>query len=223
MRSFIVLRLASLSIAACGLLFANRAAAADDTQQPPSPATAQSPRPAEAPKAAQVPREDAGDHPAPNSIFAEGLGAGLLYSINYERMLADEVGVRLGFGYWSVGASQTSPSGQTSTASASVITIPITASYVGIRGGKHSLELGGGATIAIWSGSASGVGTSSSGSGAKPLGVAMVGYRLHPVDRAGFQFRVGLMAVMGQGAGINADPSNFGVLPWGYLSLGASF
>jgi hypothetical protein len=74
------------------------------------------------------------------------------------------------------------------------------------------------------SGSASGIGASASGSGVSPYGVALVGYRLHPVDGAGFQFRVGLMALAGNGLALSSpDPSKFGVLPWGYISFGASF
>jgi hypothetical protein len=138
-------------------------------------------------------------------------------------MVADEVGVRVGFSYTSIGASATA-GGQTANASATFITVPITASYIGIRGRSSSLELGGGTTIAYASGSASGVGASASGSGVMPYGVAMVGYRLHPVDHAGFQLRVGLMAIIGQGLALsNPDPKSLGVLPWGYLSLGTSF
>ena len=56
-------------------------------------------------------------------------------------------------------------------------------------------------------------------------GDALVGYRIHPVDGAGFQFRIGLMALVGRGLSLSAeaDPTDIGVLPWGYLSLGASF
>jgi hypothetical protein len=216
MRTSIASRAFGLSIASIAALATTPAAADDSAPQPA--AAPQAPPSGEAPRAPA----DEGDHPSPNSIYLEGLGAGLLYSINYERMVVDEVGVRLGFSYTSFGASATS-GGQTTSASSSFITIPITASYIGIRSRKHALELGGGATIAYASGSASGVGASSSGSGAMPYGLVMVGYRLHPVDRAGFQFRVGLMALGGQGLGFSNDPRNFGVLPWGYLSLGASF
>ena len=75
------------------------------------------------------------------------------------------------------------------------------------------------------SGSASGIGASSSGSGFGALGNAMVGYRIHPVDGAGFNFRVGAMALMGKGVSLSntADPAAFGMIPWFYLSLGASF
>ncbi len=93
-----------------------------------------------------------------------------------------------------------------------------------MRGRKSSLELGAGASLNFASGSASGLGASASGSGMAPYGVAMVGYRFHPVDGPGFQFRVGLMALAGNGLGLsNRDATEIGVLPWGYMSMGASF
>jgi hypothetical protein len=52
----------------------------------------------------------------------------------------------------------------------------------------------------------------------------MVGFRLHPIDHAGFNFRVGAMALGGEGLGLqNPNPNSFGFIPWGYISLGASF
>jgi len=161
--------------------------------------------------------------PAPNSIYVEGLGAGLAYSLNYERLVIDDVAVRGGFSYLSMGASA-SVNGQTSSASATWLSFPITASYIGIRSGKHALELGGGATLTHTSAAASGFGSSASGSGMSALGTTMVGYRIHPVGGAGFHFRVGLMGLFGQGLGLSSpDPTKFGMLPWAYLSLGASF
>jgi hypothetical protein len=161
---------------------------------------------------------------APNSIYAEGLGAGLAYSLNYERLVVDDVAVRAGFSYMSFGASTTMSNGETIGASATFMTFPITASYLGVRSGKHALELGGGTTLMSASGSASGIGASSSGSGFGALGNAMVGYRFHPIEDAGFNFRVGTMALMGKGVGFSVtDPTAFGVMPWFYLSLGASF
>jgi hypothetical protein len=169
--------------------------------------------------------DDSHHHPAPNSIFAEGLGAGLAYSINYERLVLDELAVRVGFSYLSVGASATDSSGSTTTASATFVSFPITASYLGIRSGKHALELGGGTTLTYTSASAGTLGVSSaSGSGLTPFGVLMVGYRLHPVDHAGFQFRIGAMALAAKGLGFSStNPDSFGVLPWAYMSMGASF
>jgi hypothetical protein len=223
MRSITSIQAVGLFVAFGGFVTPS-VAKAEDTASPvtaPQPASTAPPAP---PAGEAPPAKAAGENrPAPNSVYVEGLGAGLVYSINYERMVADEVGVRVGFSYLSFGATA-SAGGQTSSASASFVTIPITASYIGVRRRSSSLELGGGATIAYASGSASGVGASASGSGMTPYGVAMVGYRLHPVDHPGFQLRVGLMALVGQGLALsNADPRALGVLPWGYLSLGASF
>lgn len=170
---------------------------------------------------ADAPRTD--NKPAPNSVFLEGLGAGLFYSINYERRVIDDLGVRAGFGYVSLSASGATAAGQAS-ASASYLTIPITASYLGIRGRRSGLELGGGTTLAYASGAASSGVTSVSGSGMTAFGTLLVGYRLHPVDHAGFQFRVGVMALAAKGLSLsNPDPNSFGVLPWFYMSGGASF
>jgi hypothetical protein len=184
--------------------------------------TAQRPVESAAPQAAQ-PRSQ--PKLAENSIFIEGLGAGGLYSLNYERMVADEVAVRAGFSYLSIGMSASGSNGQTSGASATLMTFPLTASYLGVRSGKHALELGGGATLISASGTASGTGVSASGSGFGALGTAMVGYAIHPVEGAGFNFRIGAMALMGKGVSLSSgsDPTAFGFAPWGYLSLGASF
>jgi hypothetical protein len=180
-------------------------------QRPMDTATPVAPQRAEAPK------------PAPNTIYAEGLGAGILYSINYERMVLDDLGVRAGFSYVSFGASST-VNGQTTGASASLMTVPITLSYTGVRAGKHALELGGGATLAFASGAGSAGVSSASASGMLPYGTAMVGYRIHPIDHAGFNFRVGAMAIAGKGLSFStSDPAAFGMIPWIYLSMGASF
>ena len=158
--------------------------------------------------------------PAPNSVFLEGLGAGMYYSVNYERRVIDDIGVRLGFGYVTLSAAAGGAESK-----ASYLTIPVTASYLGVRGRRSGLELGGGATLAYTSGAASAGVTSASGSGMQGIGTAMVGYRLHPVDGAGFQFRVGVMALVGKGLSFSTDydPESIGVLPWFYLSSGASF
>jgi hypothetical protein len=180
--------------------------------------------PATAPEAAAAKKETPSDRLAPNTIYAEGLGAGLAYSLNYERVVVDNLAVRAGFSYLSFGAS--AGMGENSvSASASFLMFPITASYLGVRSGKHALELGGGTTLISASGTGSGFGMSASGSGMTALGTAIVGYRIHPIDGAGFNFRVGAMALMGKGLGLSnaKDPEAFGVLPWPYLSLGGSF
>jgi len=184
-------------------------------------ASAEGEAPVDAASIAEAEQADDTDtrSPAKNGLFLEGLGPGILYSLNYERLVIDELAVRLGFSYWSVTASATSSAGS-AEASASFFTVPMTVTYVGLRG----LEVGGGMTLMHASGAGSTVGASASGSGFAPLGTLLVGYRLHPVGSAGFQFRVGGMAMMGEGLSLSADnPGGFGVLPWLYLSAGAGF
>jgi hypothetical protein len=155
------------------------------------------------------------DPRAPNALFLEGLGAGLFYSVNYERILFDAVSARVGFGFMHLGAAGLS---------ANYFFVPITASYIGVHSGRSALELGAGVTVAAVTGSASGIGLSASGSGAVPLGQVLAGYRYHPLGDAGFQFRVGIEAIFGEGVGFSGSTgTSIGVLPWPYLSLGAGF
>ena len=57
-------------------------------------------------------------------------------------------------------------------------------------------------------GAANAAGVSTSGGGVVPYGVALVGFRLHPVVPAGFQLRVCFNALIGNGLGLqNPDPS----------------
>jgi hypothetical protein len=155
------------------------------------------------------------DRDANNSFFLEGGGPGLLYSVNYERIVENDWGLRVGLSYTSISASAGG-----SSASAQFTAIPVIASYLGLREGNHILELGAGATGIYASGAASGTGIAASGSGMTALGTVMVGYRRQPVN-GGFQFRVGMEALAGKGLALsNPDPNSFGVLPWVYMSLG---
>ncbi len=157
------------------------------------------------------------DRDANNSFFIEGGGPGLLYSLNYERIVENDYGLRVGFSYTSISASAGG-----SSASATFMTIPVIASYLGMRGGNHVLELGAGGTIIYADGAASGTGIAVSGSGMTAVGTALIGYRRQPPD-GGFQFRIGLEALIGKGLALsNPDPNAMGVLPWMYMSLGFS-
>jgi len=150
-----------------------------------------------------------------NSIFVEGLGPGLLYSFNYEHLVVPDCGVRAGLCYSSFSATS-----GTSTASVDFMTFPITASYLGISGGSHVLELGGGMTLFYASGSAKGVGMSASAPGMGVLGDVIIGYRIHPRN-GGVQFRIGFNGLFGKGLGFDVkDPTANGFLPWFYISLG---
>jgi hypothetical protein len=161
------------------------------------------------------------NRPSPNSVSVEVLGAGIDYSVNYERVLLDQLALRAGLSYLSF---QPVSAPGTSSATVTYVTVPVTASYIGLRKGPSSLELGGGGVFIYTSAAASALGVSASASGVLPEGVAMVGYRLHPVDHAGFQFRIGAIAIFGPDLGLQAaNPGAFGVIPSGYISFGASF
>jgi hypothetical protein len=159
----------------------------------------------------------ADDRDANNSFFVEAGGPGLLYSVNYERIFENDFGLRVGVSYASLSAS----AGSTS-ASAAFLTVPVIASYLGLHGGNHVLELGVGATGIYASGSGSSGPFAGSGSGMTAVGTALIGYRRQPAN-GGFQFRVGLEALVGKGLALsNPDPNSLGVLPWMYMSLGFS-
>jgi hypothetical protein len=163
------------------------------------------------------------DRDAKNSIFLEGGGPGLAYSLNYERVFENDFGLRVGFSYLSASGTATG-GGTTASGSVSFWAVPVMANYLGISSGNHALELGAGATIIGFNGAGS-VGTiAGSGSGTVVLGSAILGYRRQPPG-GGFQFRIGVEALVGKGLGLsdsNRDPNSVGVLPWAYLSLGFS-
>ncbi len=159
-----------------------------------------------------------GERTAANTIYGEVLGGGLLYSLNYDRLIIDQLAVRAGFSYISITASSTS-GGETSSASVSSIQIPVGANYVGLYSGSHGLETGLGATLVYASGSGSSIGYSTSASGVGGFGTINVGYRLQPVD-GGFNFRIGGQILFGKGFG---EDGGWGVFPWGYMSFGYTF
>ncbi len=153
-----------------------------------------------------------------SSLFIEAGGPGLLYSVNGE-LLDGDFGLRAGFSYQPLSA--TGSSGGSGSASVSLFTVPILASYLASFG-SSALEMGGGATIIKAGGAASGYGLAVSGPGSTVLGTAILGYRHQPAD-GGFQFRIGIEALVGKGLALkNPDPNKLGILPWMYLSIGYS-
>lgn|GEM_PF-1738880 len=157
---------------------------------------------------------------ARNSIWVEGLGNALLYSINYERMVIDDLGVRVGLSYLSFEAAAGD-----SSASAKFYMFPFAVSYLGVASENktHALELAAGATLIHASAASDGVGISTKGSGVAGYGTFSIGYRIQPA-KGGFQFRVGTLGIFGPGLGFSSkDPGKWGVIPWPYLSLGGTF
>jgi hypothetical protein len=199
-----------------GLLAASSASAdpAASGVSPPAPVPSAPAAEAPAPPVSQPEEERTSN----NAFYAEGLGPGLFYSINYDRSFGDFAG-RIGFGYVSVSAGASDSTGQVqASASASFITVPITVSYLGIGSKTNMLELGAGATIAhVGAGGSTFEAkstTSASESATFVLPVAMVGYRYQPPN-GHFIFRAGVSPLFAGSA--------LPVLPWPYLALGGTF
>lgn len=168
------------------LLTAAASAQANIDPEPAQP-TAQ---PASAPMMmapAQQPQDGVGfqmEKPAAqNSLYLELGGSSLAYSLNYERFVRPDVAIRVGFSYMSVTATA-----GTDSASASWLTIPVMAEYLGIHSGSHALELGAGVDFMYFSGKASTFDDSVMASGVFPVGAATIGYR-YSDPKGGFLFR----------------------------------
>jgi hypothetical protein len=144
---------------------------------------------------------------ANNALYVELLGAGLFYSINYDRRIGD-LALRGGLMYFSLSSGTTSTG---DSASASWVGVPLSVSY-NIGSVKHSFEVGAGITIHHISGTASSLGVESTGSATQVLGHAILGYRYQP-PQTGFFLRAGLSPIVGSGV----------FLPWPHCGLGATF
>ncbi len=162
-----------------------------------------------APATTPLADETAVDSPA-NVVFFEAFGNGLLYSVNYERLVAPlHVGLRAGASYFSYRVARESASGNFTIAS-----FPLVASYY-VGRGHHRLELGLGGTILHVGVSRDSTGTSFAGAGTG-LGVAVtavVGYRYFPRAR-GITFGIGFTPL------VRAEK---GFLPWGGANVGYVF
>lgn len=75
-----------------------------------------------------------------NAVFVELLGNGGLYSLNYERMLTDHLGLRVGYAAWD------SPLLFEGSPPDRYRTLPVSVSYL-LGAGERKLELGGGITF----------------------------------------------------------------------------
>lgn len=172
----------------------------------------------------------AATQPAQNTVYAEAaLFGNLMYSINYERRVLDDLGLHAGVGSFSYSTFSFPASGM---ATSRYLTVPLTVSYLGLRGRRSGLEVGGGMIFTQRIGCDRADSAHACGGSSRPLVTAFIGYRLHPVD-LGFNFRVGVMLIGGKGlltkpGDLTVDydfehGDTFGVIPSLYLSAGASF
>lgn len=149
---------------------------------------------------------------AANTIHFELLGNGILYSINYDRLINHNFSARVGYMYLSAEATSSDPNDPTKV-TFSMSLIPVTASYL-MGPGNHRLELGGGPVIAFVSADINDGVQGISGSGLASI-VGIIGYRYQPMD-GGFNFRAALTPHY-----VPNGDTHF--LPWGGISLGYTF
>ncbi len=126
---------------------------------------------------------------APNAIYLEILGSGLVPSINYDRMIGNSFAVRVGVGYLPLGTVVSDSAD--GPISASITTVPVGLSWFPFSGPNSApaskLEIGVSAFYAnvvakSFSNTAAGSGIGFGG---------ILGYRLEPSD-GGFLLRVAL-------------------------------
>jgi hypothetical protein len=143
---------------------------------------------------AVVTAQEGAAEPRPHSaVYAELLGQGLLYSLNYEYLLSNHVSLRAGFTSWSLPTFPFLPGNMTFTG------FPLMVNYLAGEGSNH-LELGVGiipGTVSF-TGEETFFGSNISGSKTVVIGTGTFGYRLQPPE-GGFIFRIGLVPLIGSG------------------------
>jgi hypothetical protein len=142
------------------------------------------------------------DRTAYNAFYIEGLGPGGFYSLNYDRLLGENVAVRIGASYYFVEAL---------SAKAHFVHFPLVLSGL-IGAPDHKFEFGIGIVPVYASGAVGGSTYKVYGDGFAAVGTGVLGYRYQPED-GGFMFRVGFTPLFNDKA----------FLPWGGLSLGTSW
>jgi hypothetical protein len=174
-----------------------------------APAAAEAPSPSPPAVASSDATANAPERTAVNDVFFEAAGSGLLYSVNYERIIPSlRIGLRGGASYFTWAVSSYGKSGNLT-----LVSFPLVASYyLGWR--SHNIQLGLGATI-LYTGAASdsqGVKFDAERSGAGLAANAVVGYRYMPHD-GGISFGAGFTPLL--------RTSKF--LPWGGANVGYLF
>jgi hypothetical protein len=137
-----------------------------------------------------------------NAVYFEGLGQGLLYSVNFDHRFAESIAVRVGVSRFTIEF----------ISDVSITTIPLMVEYLPGHGSSH-LEIGLGLIPVYGSISSKFFRTPEGSAGAWViLATATLGYRYQPVNE-GILFRIGLTPLMG---GNQAQV-------WGGASIGWAF
>src|SRR5437764_9374142 len=120
------------------------------------------------PLAARADLDVTGPRTARNTVYLELLGNALVYSLNYERFVTNDLNLRVGIEYFGISAASGGSSG-----SANLAVFPLTVSWLGLSKGPHAFELGIGVDVAYASASTSSTGGSSFNSGTSVAGTAI--------------------------------------------------
>ncbi|HEX4475050.1 MAG TPA: hypothetical protein VH142_08240 [Polyangiaceae bacterium] len=163
------------------------------------------------PALAESPEEVYGDRYANNSVYLEGLGPGLVYSLNYDRVLGEDFSLRAGLGL--VLGEEKSASGEKSIKPL-ILSIPVMLNYIGSGSRWSMLEVGAGLVLLHVGARVSYIYVQKRDNAeTSPVAAALLGYRYQPPN-GGFMFRAGVTAFVGR----------YGFLPlWPYASAGWSF
>ena len=144
-----------------------------------------------------------------NTVYLELFGNALVGSINYDRMVTDNVSVRVGYGSMST-TSSTYESGLMVTEDVGITMIPIIGNYL-LGEGNHKLEVGGGIVMVTvdYSGNVEDIDFTVGAEGS--IFTGNVGYRYQKPD-GGIFFKASLCPFFGDG-----------MMTWFGLGLGYSF
>ena len=135
-----------------------------------------------------------------NFVKVEGLGLGLFSSLNYERMVGEKLGVRVGYGGLSL---DTTDDLDFSTTTIKVTAIPIGVFYNALGQNNHKLTVGGGIdmiSLEVTGGVVDLLGVDLSEGISAPYG--QVGYRYHR-GTGGFHLSTDLYMIMFDGASLS--------------------
>ena len=138
---------------------------------------------------------------AENSLYVELLGNGLLYSINFDHMITEDVSARAGFEYLSFSGTDTNPESESNGAGVKLgfYLVPATlnffvASHDNGKVGSSKLELGAGPLFLFVTGTGTGTLAGKNVSGSLIGAAGTIGYRYQPYD-GGFVFRIGFTPI----------------------------
>jgi hypothetical protein len=150
---------------------------------------------------------------AQNAVYLELGGNGGLYSVNFDRRVADALAVRVGIATWTVEDLFLGDEAQVS-----IVSVPVTVSWVPAASNR-GVEVGGGVLLGSRSREEAFEGGETSAGFVSLTGI--LGYRYQPAS-GGFMFRVAFTPFFGLGDEDEAYPDK-GFFPSAGLSVGYTF